>query len=793
MNISCEICSRHKAAERRLKETEFQTSQLGAHPDVNIYDQRSYAAYNESTIARSKRLRCQRLLSTHLTFETERIAAVDAKRGQKSSSTQGLTDYQQTCHILRSGCQDSTLGIFVEGTTLRWRPQCVFHQIPRPMPTTLKELVLQHQNITSIRVGDFRGLQFLETLRICDSHIVTIQPGCFEGLPRVQQIDLSRNSIKRLEAKTFKGLEKLRTLNLGYNEIHHIDNAAFAGFDELSVLILTNNCLTSIPQGTESIWSKIDLTNNSITSVGDVGKLKHLRSVTLTLNKIPCDCNMREIKEWMVEANKELWTVPCMVGGTGNYKLVQYAHWDNLTCPSPDVSVTTDNGAVTGNVSFTCQTSCKKGLNFSWIAPNGDHRPSSYEYSRNYTNVSKLSCKGSNITTLETKIMCYSVLNIPLVDNGTFTCKVTADHTDNAKASVAYQGVTTTQGNKAQPETTTVKPNERSTGKHDPQSVTWAGRPRIEIIFTVLAGCGCSLIIAAIAACVRTFRGARQTDDRNAGNGASNAQCLGTIGPTESHYENDDQCLDTGLAAEGHTDQFSGNGADAERDYENDDQFTDTEGARGGHYENDDQFLDTGEARGGHYENDDQFTDAIGARGGHYENDDQFTDARGASAGHYENDDQFTDTERARGGHCENGERFSHECGAASTAQQPGHYANDKKVKALDTRASEGGENSDSDHEYITFPTANTEDPRAGERNEQRERDSTDKEPISRTSSGATSSEHEYITLPGTENAEDQLRDTLEHCNDKESDPGIASSDEDNQDHTYVTFPGTKK
>eukprot|EP00058_Branchiostoma_floridae_P020258 XP_002605748.1 hypothetical protein BRAFLDRAFT_78015 [Branchiostoma floridae] len=467
------------------------------------------------------------------------------------------------------------------------------------MPSTLADLLIQHQNITNIRVGDFHDLKSLTRLRIWDSHVVNLQPGCFQSLPRLKELDLRRNSIVRLKAETFKGLEQLGTLNLDHNEIYHIDNAVFPGLKKLKSLSIKDNCLYIIPQGIESIAIRsVYLTKNPISSVGNVGALSHLSRLDLVYNKIRCDCGLREIKTWILENEKTLWTIPCMDGETGTFKLIEDVPWDDLMCASPDVSIIADNRTVTGNVSLTCQTDCQDGFKrkFSWISSNGNQRSSSYEFSKNYTHVSKLSCKWSNITRMEKKRMCYSVLNILPMGSGTegtYTCKVTANHTQNASASAVYQDITEGQDNIAQPDNITTKPSGRSTRKYNPQPLTTARDAMVsaddnafekdtpncaptrlsttELIFAGLASfCGVGIILAAITVCVYKFRGICQMDNvgrRNVVDGGpgNDAQCSGTGGATVSHYENDNQVSDT---------------------------VSDEERASDGHYENDDQLSD---------------------------------------------------------------------------------------------------------------------------------------------------------------------------------------------------------
>eukprot|EP00058_Branchiostoma_floridae_P013089 XP_002598577.1 hypothetical protein BRAFLDRAFT_66968 [Branchiostoma floridae] len=716
------------------------------------------------------------------------------------------------------------------------------------MSPNIQELSLQHQNITNIRVGDFHGLMSLTDLRIQESHVVNLQPGCFESLTRLNKLDLRRNSIKRLEAETFKGLEQLRSLNLDDNEIYHIDNVAFAGLVKLRSLSIKDNCLSGIPQGIESLaTSRVDLTNNPITSVGNVGKLRHLSYLGLIQNRIPCDCKMREVKKWVLENGKTLWTIPCMDGETGSFKLIQDVSWDDLTCESPDVSIITDNGTVTGNVSLTCQTDCQEGLAFSWITPNGDYRSSTYGFSKNYNHVSKLSCKGSNIARVETKRMCYSVLSIPTIGNGTegtYTCKVTANHTKNGSASVVYQHITANkQGNlnMAQPDNITTKPSETSTGEYNPQRLTtvWnamvpmdgntaekdtPNRPPLglsikELILAGLASfCGGCIIIAAIAACVHKFQGIRQVDNGHRavdGSSGNDDQRSGEGVRTESHYENDNQSSDMVAdtsARDGH--------------YENDDQFTDTGGANGGHYENDDQFSDAGGAKGGQYENDDQLSEAGGTSGGHYENEDQFSEAdphhnendnddffNAGAEGRYENDDQLSashENKNTQGttpakttqtistisrGHkrdrlVKTRALSNHPKAKLTTsmvafhikAQSHGHYDNERDVTSNEA------------HTPSTNGLSTATELSPGHYDN--DKNTKDLAASSSNATGEEDSDPEYMTFPESSTEQEaEAREGNLQCERETKDKDTLSrsdSDSDMSDHGYMTFPGTE-
>ncbi|CAH1269148.1 Hypp4108 [Branchiostoma lanceolatum] len=422
------------------------------------------------------------------------------------------------------------------------------------------------------------------------------------------------------------------------------------------------------------------ISDNPFTSIFDVSELKHISWLMLSRNKIQCDCRLRQIKRWILANELSVW-ISCIVKATGKIKHVRYIQWDDLRCSSPDVSVIVDNGTVTGNASLTCQTDCLDGLTFSWITPSGHHSSSSYEDSKNYIRENKSSCKGSPVTTLETRRMCFSVLSISTVGNdtdGIYTCQVKADHAANASVSVflTVDDIETVDRAPTPELLTTSRNTTEPAGDKDVEEGTahcpGHGLSTSQLIFAVLGSfCGFYVIVGVVAACVSKCKEGRQKDNAGGQGDAANRhyenddQFSDTDGASEHDYENDDQFSDTDGSSEHdyeNDDQFSDTDGSSEHDYENDDQFSDTDGSSEHDYENDDQFSDTDGARGGHtYENDDQLSDTDVARGGHaYENDDQLSDTDVARGGHaYENDDQFSDTDGAKGGHYENDDQFS--------------------------------------------------------------------------------------------------------------------------------------
>ncbi|XP_019630288.1 PREDICTED: dentin sialophosphoprotein-like [Branchiostoma belcheri] len=476
---------------------------------------------------------------------------------------------------------DTYEGNFTDDTTILICFKASFHSIQKPLPPSLKRYEIWNQNIPNMTQGDFPSLESLESLSVRESQVVTIQPGSFQTLPNLSQLSITGNKIARLEAETFRGLTKLEFLNMNYNRLHYIDDAAFAGLTGLRKLSLSRNCLSSIPRGTDqSPWPLVlDMTWNPLTSLIAADELKHVSRLVLAKNGLPCDCKLRDMKRWMTR-NKQ-WSITC---DPGPYKRLGWLSLDDLKCDYK-VSVSSDYGTVTGNVSLTCQTDCHEGLDltFSWIAPNGDRLSSTREYSRIYTDARESDCKETPVTRRETKKTCYSVLHIPTLRRGM------EDETSTRTYANMYASQSQTTARDA---TTPVVG--KGTTRPD------RGLSPMQLVLVGLAPfAGCSVIVMVIVVCVSKCKGDRQRDNAN--------------GHRRRYYGNDDQISGTDAEARGVS-------------YENDDQFSDTDGENGVHYENDDQFSDTDGGKRNEYENDNQFSDTDCTHGGQYENDDQFSD-----------------------------------------------------------------------------------------------------------------------------------------------------------------------
>ena len=111
----------------------------------------------------------------------------------------------------------------------------------------LQVLDLGNNQLSSIEVRSFRGLESLVHLDLSDNSIVDVADGAFNGLRRLTRLDLRDNRIARLTASTLRGLTALRYLLLTNNRIETVDRRALRSLEALVYIVLKGNPIGGQP------------------------------------------------------------------------------------------------------------------------------------------------------------------------------------------------------------------------------------------------------------------------------------------------------------------------------------------------------------------------------------------------------------------------------------------------------------------------------------------------------------------------------------------------------------------
>ncbi|XP_070683921.1 vasorin-like [Pempheris klunzingeri] len=164
--------------------------------------------------------------------------------------------------------------------------------VPR-VPTTTQNLYIFQNGIDTLSQDDFKGLGELEMLDLSQNELAEIPDGVFEMLSKLKNLDLSSNYITHISKDSFSGLVQLERLYLHANRIQSIHLEAFKGLEMLLELKLQGNQLTSLPSLHFPRLLLLDLSYNSIPTLGpsdlQTPHLEALKVASLGLNSLDED------------------------------------------------------------------------------------------------------------------------------------------------------------------------------------------------------------------------------------------------------------------------------------------------------------------------------------------------------------------------------------------------------------------------------------------------------------------------------------------------------------------------
>ncbi|KAK5967422.1 hypothetical protein GCK32_006229 [Trichostrongylus colubriformis] len=178
----------------------------------------------------------------------------------------------------------------------------------------LRELTINDNDITIIEEGTFAKLTSLKKLSLSGNQISIITKNMFKGLDSLEVLDLQNNQITSIDWSAFANLKQLRTLDLGTN---HFTNVELRGLENLQKLFLNNNSINSLKKvSLRDLPSLIllSLDRNSISEIADgdlsgLARSTRLESLTIAANNISqvtnawqCVCGEEWLGDWLEKA-----------------------------------------------------------------------------------------------------------------------------------------------------------------------------------------------------------------------------------------------------------------------------------------------------------------------------------------------------------------------------------------------------------------------------------------------------------------------------------------------------------
>ena len=154
-------------------------------------------------------------------------------------------------------------------------------------PLSLRDLLLNGNNIHNLSVNSFNGLEYLESLHLNHCNIIRIFPSSFSALKNLKNLFLENNKILTLSPGMFNGLDSCETICLNYCKIVIIEKFSFLNLNNLKTLHLKGNNI--------SLWQhdycldnliNLDVSECNFTDIKQILHLKKLEALNIKNNSI---------------------------------------------------------------------------------------------------------------------------------------------------------------------------------------------------------------------------------------------------------------------------------------------------------------------------------------------------------------------------------------------------------------------------------------------------------------------------------------------------------------------------
>ena len=110
----------------------------------------------------------------------------------------------------------------------------------------ISTLDVSAKSLTSLRVGDFAGLNSLITLNLGNNRLSTLEKGLFKEITSLITLNLTDNQLTTLHKDLFQGLNSLDRLFLTDNQLTTLPKDLFQGLNSLRILGLDENRLSTL-------------------------------------------------------------------------------------------------------------------------------------------------------------------------------------------------------------------------------------------------------------------------------------------------------------------------------------------------------------------------------------------------------------------------------------------------------------------------------------------------------------------------------------------------------------------
>ena len=213
--------------------------------------------------------------------------------------------------------------------------------------SSITNLNLASQSLSSLQINDFAGLSQLETLNLNNNQLTNLPSVVFDDLANLQRLSLHNNRLASLPSGVFDKFANLQCLTLSNNRLSSLAEGVFDKLVNLDTLDLARNGISALPAGVFDQLANLEtlrLQNNRLASLPDgiFDRLMNLRNeVELSGNPLSIEISLSPTILEVAEGN----------AGTTNANLqvrISQAYAEAIT-----VRYTTQDGTATSGLDYT--------------------------------------------------------------------------------------------------------------------------------------------------------------------------------------------------------------------------------------------------------------------------------------------------------------------------------------------------------------------------------------------------------------------------------------------------------
>nr|XP_045608934.1 uncharacterized protein LOC123764806 [Procambarus clarkii] len=304
-------------------------------------------------------------------------------------------------------------------------PDSEFIDIPRGLDPSTQVLDLKHNNLQILPRDAFvdTGLVNLQKVWLNFCNLKHLDGGAFNMLANLVELDLSHNLLRSVPSAALSDVSGLRELRLAFNTISSLPEAAFTPTPDLVRLDISHNVVEVVHKRAFRGLTRLEVlklsVNKLMTLHADmVVPLVAIHELHLDGNPWNCGCQLRPLRQWMIERNVAFSEPPiCVQPDRLKSRSWQTLTLDEFVCVPKVTAVAPRVMAAHGvNVSLSCRVETDIDAAVTWLA--GGRPIHNASESRRY-HVLELVAPN-----LETRLSNLTISGAAPQDQGTYRCVV---------------------------------------------------------------------------------------------------------------------------------------------------------------------------------------------------------------------------------------------------------------------------------------------------------------------------------------------------------------------------------